>query len=480
MSNVTTLSEGVFIGGKSLDALSSARLSVVNPADGSTVGSAPDSAPGDVDRAVRAARAAFDTGPWPKMTPAERGAWMDRLADHLEERAPEISALVTEEIGQPTSIARFMNGIRPVQHLRYYARLARELRVEEERANIDREGSSLHLRRPLGVAALIVPWNHPQSSTTLKLGPALAAGCTVVIKPAAESPLDIFAFARAAQAIGLPPGVINIVPGGRETGRALVSHPGVDKVAFTGSTAAGRSIAATAGERLVPTTLELGGKSAALLLEDADLSTVVESLRYAAFGNSGQNCVALSRVLVPTSRYDETVDALVALARDLRVGDPRQAGTEVGPLVSERAARRVCGMVEDARASGATVLAGDTPLPDRGCFVAPAVITGADIESPIAQHEIFGPVITVHRYAGTDEAVRMANATAYGLAGAVFGRDEDAALVAARHVRTGTIGVNGYRPDLGSPFGGTKDSGLGREFGPDAIENYRESVSVFR
>jgi acyl-CoA reductase-like NAD-dependent aldehyde dehydrogenase len=251
-------------------------------------------------------------------------------------------------------------------------------------------------------------------------------------------------------------------------------------VAFTGSTAAGRHIAAAAGSRLVPATLELGGKSAALLLEDADLSTVTASLRYASFGNSGQNCVSLSRVLAPASRYDEVVDAVVALARDLRVGDPKDAATEVGPLVSERALRRVTGMLDQARAEGATILAGDTPTPDRGWFFAPRVIVGAGVDSMIAQQEIFGPAISIHPYTDIDDAVRIANATRYGLAGAVFGGDEEQALAVARRVQTGSIGINGYAPDLGSPFGGTKDSGLGHEFGPDAIENYRESTSIFR
>jgi betaine-aldehyde dehydrogenase len=480
VSETTIVSETVFAGGEFLAPTGTASLTVVNPFDETVIGHAPDGTAADVHRAVRAARDAFDHGPWPRLSPAERGEWMDRLADHLEERASEISSFVVDEIGQPVSVARFMNGIRPVQPLRDYARLARERHTEQERANVDRAGQSLHLRRPLGVAALIVPWNHPQSSTTLKLGPALAAGCTVVIKPAAESPLDIFALARAAQAIGLPPGVINIVPGGRETGQALVAHPDVDKVAFTGSTAAGRHIAAAAGSRLVPATLELGGKSAALLLEDADLSTVTASLRYASFGNSGQNCVSLSRVLAPASRYDEVVDAVVALARDLRVGDPKDAATEIGPLVSERALHRVTGMLDQARAEGATILAGDTPTPEHGWFYAPRVIVDAGVDSMIAQQEIFGPAISVHPYTDLDDAVRIANATRYGLAGAVFGGDEEQALAVARRVQTGSIGINGYAPDLGSPFGGTKDSGLGREFGPDAIENYRESTSIFR
>ncbi len=479
VSETTKLQVGVFAGGE-ISAATGGWLTIENPFDHTIVGEAPDGNHEDVDRAVRAAREAFDRGPWPRLTPAERAVWIDRLADEIEARGAGTADLITAEIGQPISLARGMNAIRPVQHLRYYARMARELHVEQERQNVDREGSSLHLRQPLGVAALIVPWNHPQSSTTLKLGPALAAGCTVVIKPAAESPLDIFNLAAASQAIGLPPGVINIVTGGRETGRALVAHPGVDKVAFTGSTAAGRHIAAAAGQRLIPATLELGGKSAAIVLDDADLDQVMTSLRYASFGNTGQNCVSLSRILVPAHQHDGVVDRLVELARSLSMGDPKDPATEVGPLVSAVALARVSAMVDRAVAAGATVLAGDTPAPNDGYFYAPRVITGAAADSEIAQHEIFGPAITVHAYADVDEAIRVANATSYGLGGAVFGADEDAVLAVARRVRTGSIGINGYRPDLGSPFGGVKDSGLGREFGPEAIENYRESTSIFR
>lgn len=470
----------MFVGGEYVDAYSTTVIEVENPFDRTLIGHAPDSSPEDVDRAVRAAREAFDHGPWPRMSPEERGDVIDRLADELEARAAQTAAFVTDEIGQPISIARYMNGIRPVQHLRYYARLARELMTEQIRANVDRDGTSLHLRQPLGVAALIVPWNHPQSSTTLKLGPALAAGCTVVIKPAGESPLDIFNLAAATQAIGMPPGVVNIVPGDRDTGRALVAHPDVDKVAFTGSSAAGKDIASVAGQRLVPVTLELGGKSGAVVLDDADLDQVIASLRISSFGNTGQNCNALTRVIAPASHYDRIVDALVDLARDLRVGDPKNDTTEIGPLVSQRALTRVTGMVAQARAEGATVLAGDTPMPEDGYFYAPSIIVGADPGSAIAQQEIFGPVVSVHPYTDVDEAIRIANATRYGLAGAVYTSDEDRGLAVARQVKTGSIGVNGYRPDLGSPYGGVRDSGLGREFGPEAIENYRESTSIFR
>lgn len=472
------IQDRLFIGGEWVTPLSGSVLTVENPFDHSTVGTAPDASDADVERAVSAAREAFDNGPWPRLSGAERGDLMNRLADELEARGANTSSIITDEIGQPAGLARGMGAIRPVQHVRFYATLARDLEIETPRANGDREGESIRRREPIGVAALIVPWNHPQASITMKMSPALAAGCTVVIKPSSESPLDAANLAEAAVAAGIPAGVINIVPGGRDTGRALVAHPGVDKVAFTGSTAAGRDIAATCGRRLIPATLELGGKSAAIVLSSADVDAVLTSLRTASFGNTGQNCVALARILAPAELYDSVLDGVVALARDLRVGDPKDAATEIGPLVSRTAHARVSGMVERARAAGASVLAGDTALPGHGNFFAPTVITDADPGSEIAQDEIFGPVVSVHPYDTVDDAVRIANATIYGLGGAVYGAEGDV-LEVARRVRTGSIGLNSYRPDINLPFGGVKASGLGRELGPEAIESYLAIKSIF-
>ncbi len=477
--NTTTFQDRFFVGGEWIAPSSDATIAVENPYDLSLVGHAPVAGAEDVDRAVRAAREAFDHGPWPRMSGAERAEWMLRLADALGEYGDRTAELIVDEIGQPLGIARGMGVIRPGQHLRFYAERARELEVETRRDNRDRGGESYLRRVPVGVAALIVPWNHPQASVTMKMAPALAAGCTVVVKPAAESPLDIAHLAEACIAIGLPPGVVNIVSGDRDTGRLLVEHPGVDKVAFTGSTAAGRQIAEVCGRRLIPATLELGGKSAAVVLPDTDLSTLVAGLRVGSFGNSGQNCVALSRIVVPADRHDEIVDALVDLARDLRVGDPRDASTEIGPLVSAAAQARVTGMVDRARQAGARVLAGDTELPATGRFVAPAIVTGAAVDSELAQQEIFGPVISVHPYRSVDEAVEIANATAYGLGGAVFGTDEEEIVRVARRLRTGSVGIGGYRPDINLPFGGVKASGLGRELGPEAVDSYLTLTSMF-
>jgi len=478
VSETTLIQDRIFIDGEWAAPHSAEVISVENPYDRSIIGSAPDGSAEDVDRAVRAARAAFDHGPWPRMTGEERGVWMERLADALEERASGTVSLIVDEIGQPASVAGFMAGVRPVQHLRFYAELARGIEFETRRPNRDRGGDSLLRREPVGVAALIVPWNHPQSSTSIKMAPALAAGCTVVIKPASESPLDIARLADAAASIGFPAGVINIVPGGRETGRMLVSHPGIDKVAFTGSTAAGRHIASVCGERLIPATLELGGKSAAIVLEGSDIAQTLAALRAGSFGNTGQNCIALTRVLAPASLYDELLDGLVDLARDLRVGDPKDAATEIGPLINEAALTRVTGIVDRARHEGARILAGDTAAPDGGYFFAPRIVADAAPESEIAQNEIFGPVVSIHRYTDVDDAVRIANGTPYGLGGAVFGEPERAVEV-ARRIRTGSIGIDGYRADINLPFGGVGASGIGRELGPEALQSYLRTKSIF-
>jgi aldehyde dehydrogenase (NAD+) len=472
--------DSIFAGGAWVAPAGSAEIIVESPVDLSEVGRAPDAIAADVDRAVRAAREAFDHGPWPRMTPAERAGWLDKLADEMERRGVDTSELITAEIGQPISVSRPWASVRPITHLRYYAKVARRPDFEEEeRPNIHGTGNSIVRREPLGVAALIVPWNHPHASLTLKLAPALAAGCTVVIKPAAETALDAFTFADASLTIGMPPGVINIVPGGRETGQALVAHPGIDKISFTGSAEAGRQIASIGGQRLIPVTLELGGKSAAIVLESADLDAAFASLRNAIFDNSGQICAMMSRVLAPTSMYDEVRDRLVALAGDLKVGDPRDESTDLGPLVSQRIHQRVSGMVDRARAAGATIITGGQPLPSTGYFYAPTVITDAAEDSEIAQEEVFGPVVTLLRYDGVDDAVRIANDSRYGLAGAVYGA-EDEILRVARRVRTGSIGLNGYRPDFNTPYGGYKDSGLGREFGAEAVRNYQEVKSIWR
>ena len=477
---VTTHSDDqLFIDGEWRSARSSARVVVEDPYARTVVGVAPDGGADDVDAAVRSARAAFDHGPWPRMSPHERAILLERLADELERRGDVTAGLVTQEIGQPIGFSRFVNIALPTQHLRYFAGLIREFPFEQGRANVSGPGTSVVRLEPVGVAGLIAPWNYPQSIISAKLAPALAVGCTVVIKPAAETPLDALALAAAVAAVGFPPGVVNVVTGGRDTGDALVMHPGVDKIAFTGSTSAGRIIARNCGERLIPVTLELGGKSAALVTADADIDVTLAALRGGAFMNSGQTCFLLSRVLVPRSRKDEVLEGLVELARSFRLGDPRVADTDMGPLVSERIRSRVRTMVDDARGEGAQVLIGGRDVPgERGYFYEPTIVAGASPDSAIAREEVFGPVVTVFEYDGVEEAIALANDSRYGLGGAVFSADPAVALDIARAVQTGTIGVNGYAPDLATPFGGYKDSGLGREQGTEVLYNYVNTKAI--
>lgn len=336
--------------------------------------------------------------------------------------------------------------------------------------------------KPLGVVAGIVPWNAPQLLSATKYAPGLAAGCTFVLKPSPETVLDSVLFAEAVEEAGLPPGVVNVVPAGREAGAYIVSHPGVDKVAFTGSTAAGRQIAATCGTLLRPVTLELGGKSAAVILDDVDLGTMMsEPFVQATLLANGQACFASTRILAPRSRYDEVVDAVASLVGGLTVGDPLDPATQVGPMASARQRDRVEGYIEKGRTEGARlVVGGSRPTLERGYYVTPTVFADVDNAQVIAREEIFGPVLAVIPYTDEDDAVRIANDSEYGLGGTVWTNDDERALSVARRMHTGTVGLNHYTVDPAAPFGGVKASGLGREFGPEALLNYQQVKSIYR
>ncbi|MFE4778318.1 aldehyde dehydrogenase, partial [Streptomyces sp. NPDC056716] len=354
--------------------------------------------------------------------------------------------------------------------------------TEETRAALF-GGRTLVRRTPIGVVAGIAPWNFPATLASFKYAPALAAGCTIVLKPSPETVLDSYLLAEAVIEADLPPGTVNIVPGGRETGAHLVAHPDVNKVAFTGSTAAGRSIAETCGRLLRPVTLELGGKSAAIILDDAqlDLAALAEKLFVATLVNNGQTCFLGTRVLAPRSRYAEVVDLFTTFAASLKIGDALDETTQIGPMATAHHRERVESYIAKGRDEGARLTTGGgRPRGlDRGWFVEPTVFADVDNASAIAQEEIFGPVLSVIPYADVDDAVRIANDSAYGLGGSVWTGDAERGLAVAKRVETGTIGINGYLPDIASPFGGVKASGTGRELGPEALSAYQNIQSVY-
>jgi aldehyde dehydrogenase (NAD+) len=470
--------ERLFIGGDWVAPDSTDVIEVISPSTEQVMGSVPDATTVDVDRAVAAARSALTSGPWPAMSPGERADIMTALSGVLQARSTDIAQMITEQNGSPISWSIMGQVFSSTLALDYYADLTRTYDFEERRDGM--MGPVLLRREPVGVVGAIVPWNVPLFTTMLKLAPALAAGCTVVLKPAPETPLDAYMLAEAAIEAGLPPGVLNIVAAGREVGEHLVTHPGVDKIAFTGSTAAGRRIAALCGEQLKRCTLELGGKSAAIICADADLDATVAGLMSASLMNNGQACVAQTRILVQRDRYDDTVDALTAAVANMVVGDPMDPATEIGPLTSSRQRERVEGYITAGRDEGASVaLGGGRPAGlDRGWYVEPTVFTGVDNSMRIAQEEIFGPVLAVIPYGDESEAIAIANDSPYGLSGSVWSADNARATDIARKIDTGTVSVNGFMIEFCSPFGGYKDSGLGRELGPEGLSHYLEMKSI--
>ncbi|TCK26299.1 aldehyde dehydrogenase [Pseudonocardia endophytica] len=449
---------------------------VVEAANGEPLGAAPMASAQDVDRAARAARRAFTDGDWARSGPVERASAMRRFAAAFASMADSVAELVSRQNGTPIGLSRALNGALPSALLRRYADRVEALDLEEVR------GTTLVRREPVGVVGAIAPWNYPQALAMYKIAPALAAGCTVVLKPSPETALDAAMLSLAAEQAGLPPGVLNVVPGDRDAGASLVSHPAVDKVAFTGSTAAGRLIGAECGRLIRRCTLELGGKSAAVVCEDADLDVLRAGLGAATFMNSGQTCTTQARILAPRSRYDDVVDTVVDYCRSRTIGDPLDPAVRIGPMVSARHRDRVVDHIEVGRSSGARlVTGGGVPAGlDRGWFVEPTVFADVDNADRLAQEEVFGPVVVVIPYTDDEDAIRITDASAYGLAGSVWSADPERATAIARRIRTGTVGINGYTIDLDAPFGGMKDSGLGRELGPEALDAYFELKSIYR
>ncbi len=451
---------------------------VLEAATGELLGDGASATEADIDAAVAAARAALPQ--WRSTSPDHRAKVLKAFAAALHQRADSTDKLVTRENGMPMRLSRSANGLFPAALLNYYAKLITQTPIEEVRPSAT--GHTIVRREPVGVVAAIVPWNYPQALAAFKLAPALAAGCTVVLKASPETALDALVFAEAAADAGIPDGVLNVVPGGAEAGAHLVSHPGVDKVSFTGSTAVGRIIGEACGRLLRPVTLELGGKSAAIILDDADLDATMRGLKSVSLINNGQTCFLGSRILAPRSRYGEVVDALAALVNGLTVGDPLDMDTDIGPVVSARQRERVLGYIADGKSSGATLIAGgDIPRNQpRGWFVEPTVFADVDNSSRIAQEEIFGPVLVVIPYDTDEQAIAIANDSEFGLAGTVWSADTDRATEVAREIHTGTVGINDYQLDMGAPFGGVKASGIGRELGPEGLEEFFELKSIYR
>ncbi|WP_170200550.1 aldehyde dehydrogenase family protein [Prauserella endophytica] len=455
-------------------AAGSAAIAVENPATEETIGEVPDCTAEHVDRAVRAARRAFPG--WAATPRAERAEYLRKLHDGLAKRVDEIAELIATDVGTPMRIASRIQASLPLTDISSYVDL---LTREEPEEKI---GNTLVVKEPIGVVAAITPWNYPLHQITCKLAPALAAGCTVVIKPSEVAPLAAVALFDAIHEAGLPAGVVNLVHGrGPVVGEALATHPEVDHVSFTGSVRAGSRVAELGARTIKKVTLELGGKSANVVLDDADLRTAVKVGVANAFLNGGQTCTAWTRLLVPADRHAEAAELAGEFAAGFAPGDPLDPKTKLGPLVSAAQRERVRGFIAKGVEEGARLVTGgaDTPAGfERGYYVSPTVFADVDPDSTIAQEEIFGPVLSVIPFRDTDDALRIANNSRYGLHGAVWSADSDRALAFARQVRTGQIDVNGGAYNPLAPFGGYKQSGVGREMGRQGLDEYLEVKSI--
>lgn len=468
----------LFIGGELVDPLGTDAIEVVSPHTEQVIGRVPHASQADVDRAVAAARSAFDHGPWPRTPLEERIEVVGRIKDAIAVRHEEIARSISSQNGSPYSWSVLAQALGAMMVWDAAVTVARDFTYEERRGGV--LGPLLVRREPVGVVAAVAPWNVPQFVAAAKLAPALLAGCAVVLKPSPESPLDAYILADIVREAGLPEGVLSILPADREVSEYLVGHPGVDKVSFTGSVAAGRRVMEVAARNLTRVTLELGGKSAAVILPDADRDAAVQGIVPAAWMNNGQACVAQTRILVPRARYDEYADAFAAAAGALVTGDPLDPATQVGPLVARRQQQRSLDYIAIGQEEGAKVLAGGgRPAGlDRGWYVEPTLFGGVDNAMRIAREEIFGPVVCLLPYGDENEAAAIANDSEYGLSGSVWTADVEHGIDFARRVRTGTYNVNTFSLDMLGPFGGYKNSGLGREFGPEGYGEYFEHKMV--
>jgi aldehyde dehydrogenase (NAD+) len=470
----TQVRDKIFIGGEWVEPEGSEPIEVINSTTEEAMGAVPACAPGDADRAVAAARDAFES--WSQTSREERAGYLGAIAAGLGERSEEIATTIAQELGMPLTLSKIIQAGLPIAQFAAMPSLMEEVRWEEE------IGNSRVLREPVGVLGAITPWNYPLNQVAAKVAPALAAGCTVVLKPSEVVPLNAFILAEVIEAAGLPAGVFNLVTGtGPVVGEAIAGHPGVDMVSFTGSTRAGRRVSELASATVKPVAMELGGKSPNVILEDADLSKAIPDGVGKCYLNSGQTCSALTRMLVPREKLAEAEQIAAQAAETFTPGDPFEDSTRLGPLVSEVQRERVRGYIEKGEAEGAKLVTGGAAAPeglDKGYFVRPTVFSEVAPEMTIAQEEIFGPVLAIQPYDSEDEAVKIANDTVYGLAGGVWSADQDRAIGVAKRLRTGQIEINGGAFNPLAPFGGYKQSGHGRENGRYAIEELLQVKSL--
>lgn len=466
-----------YIGGAWVAPRSSARLELVSPLTEKVQFTVPAGCAQDMDAAVAAATDAFENGPWPRMTPAQRGSYLRAMQAEVEKRLPLFQRVWTAQVGVVHGFASMILPLVP-QYYEYYAGLAETFAFEDERKTP--RGRAKVIREPVGVCALVLPWNAPLILLSAKLCPALLAGCTIVAKPSPETPLDALILAECAEAAGLPPGVFNVVPADREAGDHLIRDTRVAKVSFTGSTGAGRHIAAVCADRVARVSLELGGKSAAIICDDADLAAAIPALTPVSMPFSGQICFAQTRILVPETRHDEIVEAYRAAVESIKVGDPWDPEVGLGPLSMRRQQERVLDYIEVGRREGARLVTGGRRGPfNQGFFVEPTIFADVTPDMRIAQEEIFGPVVSIMRYRDDDDAVRIANHTDFGLSGTVFTSDVARGERLARGIRTGNVSVNALQLEPSVPFGGYKQSGLGREGGPEGLEPFLETKAIY-
>jgi acyl-CoA reductase-like NAD-dependent aldehyde dehydrogenase len=466
--------QNIYVDGTWIRSASEEAIAVMNPATGQAIGSAPAGSAQDVERAVAAARRAF--AGWSATPVADRIAAVDRIRQGMLRRAEELALLVTRQMGSPLAFSRLAQVGMPVKNLDLAARAMETLVLEEA------VGSTLVVKEPIGVVCAITPWNFPLHQITAKIAPALASGCTVVLKPSELTPLDACVLAEIVHEAGLPAGVFNLVLGtGRNVGEAMVAHPDVDMVSFTGSTLAGQRIAETASRTLKKLALELGGKSANIMLDDVDLDQAIATVVKQGYANAGQACACLSRVLVPRSMLREVEQRIVAEARNWTVGDPLDEHTRMGPVASLAQRQRVRDFIESGQQQGARLLLGGPQPPEhlaQGAYIRPTVFTDVHASMRIAREEIFGPVLSLMAYDDVGEAVHIANDSPYGLSGGVWSSDPARALTTARRLRTGQVVINGAPLNLAAPFGGYKMSGLGREYGRYGLEEFFEVKSL--